>query len=118
MKTFKKEITVDVPKKDQKVKHERLVEVDRELLAVKAEKDSANGEFNGQLKALRNEQKSILDTIETGQETIEVECYEEVDESRLEMVTKRVDNDQILPELTRPLTPEERQMGFDGGDAA
>src|SRR5690606_10655026 len=106
-------------KKDQAKKHDRLAEVDREILNVSAEKADANGDFNKQLKELRKEQKAILDTLDTGKETIEVDCYEEVDEQRLEMLTKRADNDQILPEFTRPLTAEERQMTIDGGgDAA
>jgi len=107
--TYTKEIIQDVPETGQPEKHRRLAEVDREILEVQSEKSATNVDFNKQLKDLRKEQKDLLDTLDTGKETIPIEVYDEVDEDRLEVVTKRADNDEILPELTRPMTPEERQ---------
>jgi hypothetical protein len=118
-RTFKKEIIVDLPKENQQDKHERLAEVDRAILESAAAKAAANGEFNAELKELRKEQKTILDTLTTGKETIEVDCYEEIDERRLEILTRRVDTNDVLHEFTRPMTAEERQVCLPtGGEAA
>jgi hypothetical protein len=112
-RTVKKQITQKVTKKDQAAKHDRLVEVDRELLQVASEKAESNSDFNGQLKSLRKEQKALLDVIDSGEETLDVDCYEVPDEARMEMTYRRVDNDVELPEFTRPFTADERQMNFD-----
>jgi hypothetical protein len=110
MHTFKKEIVVNV--EAEETGEDRLAEVDREILTIKSEKKETNRELNGRIKVLEAEQEQILKERETGKRTIAVDCYEEIDEQRLEMVTKRVDNDQILPEFTRPLTAQERQVGI------
>lgn len=114
-KTFMREITQAVSKKDQSG---RLAEIDREILDVTAEKTEANADFNKQLKELRKDQRAILDSIETGELRAEVEVYEEFDEERLEVLTKRADDDQVIPELTRPMSPEERQMSLGEEPAA
>jgi hypothetical protein len=119
MHTFRKEIVINVAKENQQERHERLAEVDRELLEVAAEKAAANGEFNGKLKALRKEQATILEVLQTGQEKVEVDCYEEIDEQRLEILTRRLDTNDVLHEFTRPMTAEERQVCLPtGGEAA
>lgn len=110
---IKKEIKQKVTKKGQVEKYERLTEVDRELLRVKADKTEENSKFNAELKSLREEQKSLLDVIDSGKETITVDCTQEIDEERMEVIFRRVDTGDVLPEFTRPMTPGERQMGFD-----
>jgi hypothetical protein len=109
----KKQITQKVAKKQQQEKYEQLVQVDRDIDEKAAEKAGANKEFNADLKDLRKARKTLLDVIDSGEETLDVDCYEVPDEARMEMTYRRVDNDVELPEFTRPFTAEERQLNFD-----
>ncbi len=111
--TFSKEVTVQLDDEAKSERKDRLVTVDQKIHSVVADKASSLGDYNGQLKALRDEQKKLLTAIETGVETVSVQVLERVDERRGEVHTVRVDTNEIIPELTRPLTGEERQLTLD-----
>lgn len=108
--TFTREIKVKVKKSEQESKKDALVLVDRELREVAEEKATEMADFNERLKVLREQQRKLLDVIRDGEDTIEVECVEYADERRLEVVTKRVDTDEVLDR--RPMTLDERQLGL------
>jgi hypothetical protein len=110
---FKREITVKLDKNELGPRKDRLCEVDRQILNVQADKAGALSGFNEQLKGLRDEHRKLLTAIETGTETTEVEVFERVDDRRGEVLTIRVDTNKPLPELTRPLTGDERQLGIE-----
>ncbi len=112
-RVVKKQIVQKVGKKDQQSKYEELVQVDRDIDEKVNEKANANKEFNADLKDLRKARKSVLDVIDSGEETLDVDCYEVPDEARMEMTYRRVDNGKELPEYTRPMTADERQLNFD-----
>jgi len=112
-RVVKKQIVQKVGKKDQQHKYEELVQVDRDIDEKVNEKANSNKEFNADLKDLRKARKSVLDIIDSGEETLDVDCYEVPDEARMEMTYRRVDNGKELPEYTRPMTADERQLNFD-----
>jgi hypothetical protein len=94
-------------------KLEEIAEIDNELNRVGAEKSAANAGFNGQLKGLRKAQEDALRCLSSGVMSVEREVYTKVNEERMEVVTYRVDNDEPIPELTRAMTPAERQMSLE-----
>lgn len=87
-------------------KKDRLVDVDRKILEVEAEKAAAVSEFNKELKELRKERVTLLDVIGTGKVKREVECYEDRDDRRGHMLVRRLDTDEVVDE--RPLSASER----------
>lgn len=105
-----KEIVVKVTNKDRDEKKDELVEVDREIDRIAAEKSAAGSEFNRQLKDERKRRADLLSTIESGTEKIEVEVFERLNDKLGQVETVRVDNGKVLPEFTRALTAEERQL--------
>jgi hypothetical protein len=115
---FKKEIVVEVATGDIEKKDKINTELTKEILKSQAEKSEWNREKNAELKALRKSQIDNLNTIETGRENVAIDCYEDIDEQRLEMVTRRMmgeapsEDDPILHEFTRPLTAQERQVAL------
>lgn len=111
--TFNREVSVKLTAKDKADRKDRLVTTDQKIHEVVAEKAGSLGDFNGQLKQLRDEQKKLLSAIETGIETVEVQVLERVNERRGEVETVRCDTGEVLAELTRPLTSEERQLTLD-----
>lgn len=114
--TYTRQITQEVA--DSTGKLEELAEVCREIDRVKAEKAAKNAEFNKEVKDLNTQRLTILDTVDSGTEKVDVEVYNEPDWDRHEVVTKRKDNDQPIPELTRPMTASERQMSLEDFAAA
>lgn len=110
---FRKEVKVKLDDAAVSERKNRVCHVDREILNVQADKAQALGEHNGRLKELRDEHRKLLTAIETGVETVEVDVLERVNERRGEVETVRCDTGEVIPELTRPLTSEERQLTFD-----
>lgn len=88
----------------------RHVEIGREIAEAQEEKAGDNSRHNQRLKALREEERRIRDAISTGKETIHVDCYERINEQLQQVETVRRDTEQVLPNLTRPMTSEERQV--------
>lgn len=115
---IKKPVVIDVRDEDLKGRHERNTELTEEILQCQAEKSDYNRDKNKELKDLRKAQRDNLDAIEKRQETVDVDCYEELDEQRLEVLTKHMvgnkpaPDDPVLTEYTRAMTPEERQTRF------
>lgn len=105
--TFMHLVEVAMSDEDTGAQKNRLVEVDRKILAVEAEKAGAVSDFNKELKDLRKERVAILDVIGTGKERKQIACYEERDDRRGHMLTRRVDTDEIVDE--RPLSASERE---------
>ena len=110
--TLMVEVVVEVGDDHIAEKDKLNTELTKEILKAEAEKSEYARQKNAELKALRKSQVDNLNTIETGRETIEVECRHEIDEQRLEMLTKRVDTGETLHAFTRALTAEERQTRF------
>lgn len=110
---FRKEVKVKLDDAAVSERKNRVCHVDREILNVQADKAQALGEHNGRLKELRDEHRKLLTAIETGVETVEVDVLERVNERRGEVETVRCDTGEVIPELTRPLTSEERQLTLD-----
>ena len=113
---FRKEITVQLDDSERASRKDRLCEVDREVISVQAEKAGALSAFNADLKSLRDEQRKLLVAIETGIDTVEVDVLERVNERRGEVETVRCDTGEVIAELTRPMTGDERQLSLE--DAA
>lgn len=113
METFKKQIKLKLTAEQKTERKDRLVTVEQELDRVKSEKRDACVTFNDETKELAKERKELLIAITTGIEEKDVDCYQRVDEKRLEVQYVRVDTQELIPELTRPMTVEERQMKLD-----
>lgn len=102
----------------------RNAEIDRKILDIMADKAAANQGFNADLKMLRKEQVTLLESAKAGKAKLEVSCYQERDDRRGMMLTRRNDNGDIVDE--RALTAEERNESgderqgnlFDGGARA
>lgn len=107
---FTTEIVVNVSNKERDEKKDELVEVDREIDRIAAEKSAADSEFNQQLKGELKRRTDLLNTIESGTEKQEVEVFERLNDKLGQIETVRVDNGKVLPEFTRALTAEERQL--------
>lgn len=107
---FKKEIRVKVKKSEQEQKKDELVTVDREIQRVANEKAGDMANYNQDLKVLRERQRKLLDVIKDGEETLEIECVERVNERLGKVEVVRTDTGQIIDE--RPLTADERQLDF------
>jgi predicted phage-related endonuclease len=107
---FVKTIQVKVGAKGQEAKKDELVGVDREINRVEGEKAAEMNEFNSQLKGLRKQRNQLLDTIENGIEEQEIEVFERLNDKLQQVETIRVDTGKVMPEFTRALTAEERQL--------
>ena len=112
-KTFTVQVTETCADETRVAKLEEIAELDQEIDKGTAKKSAANTEFNSTLKALRKARTDALACLSTGVMKVDVEVYTRVDEVRLEVVNYRCDNDQPIPELTRAMTPAERQMSLD-----
>jgi hypothetical protein len=108
--TFSREITIKLNDKERSKRKDQVVVVDRSIIDAQAEKSVALGAHNATLKELRDQHRKLLVAVETGVETVEVQVLERVNERRGEVETVRCDTGEVLTELTRPLTGEERQM--------
>jgi hypothetical protein len=112
-KTFPVKLRVEVSSEVQTEKKDKLVLIDNEIDEIQAEKSEASSDFNRRLKDARKFRKDLLETIKTGIEEVEIECYKEPDYQRNEMLTRRADNDEILEEYSVPLTAADRQLAPD-----
>jgi hypothetical protein len=74
------------------------------------EKAGDNSRHNKRLKDLREEATRIRNALDTGKETIHVDCYERINEQLQQVETVRKDTETVLPDLTRPMTSAERQV--------
>lgn len=90
-----------------------VIEADKELNAKEAEASVRRKEINAELKEARAYRNKLLEVVESGVERVNVEVYTKIDEQRMEVLSYRADNDDPLPELTRPMTPDERQMNLE-----
>jgi len=104
------DMPVKVASKDRQEKTDHLAVVDRKILEVQACKAADVSDYNQKLKDLRAEQKALLDTIESGIQHVKVEIYEKLNEQLGQVETIRVSDGKVLPEFTRPLNKEERQL--------
>lgn len=116
-RTFTIKMKQTVANRELVEKYEELVEVDREIDKVGADKAAQMSDFNQELKGLRQKRKGLLDVINDGEQEVEVLCYTKVDEQLHQVVTYRCDNDEPIPELTRALTAAERQMNLEDYEA-
>ena len=108
-----KEFTQEITDEQAIEKYKELVEVDQEIARTSAQKASAMTDYNQQLKDLRKHQTTLLNTIETKIETRSIECEERINEARQEIEVYRLDTGSLVPEMTRPLTQEERQLDLE-----
>ena len=122
--TFKHAIDVMLTEDEINERLNRNADIDRQILTILGEKAAANQGFNADLKGLRKEQVTLLESAKAGKAKLDVECYQERDDRRGIMLTMRCDNGNIVDE--RALTAEERgesddeRQGklFEGGAAA
>ena len=107
--TLTKEIIQTVEDDERTGKFEELLDIEKEIDSVIDEKAGFNQEKNAELKGLRAKRKSLMDTIDSGTERVEIECYEVFNDQLQEVQLFRADNDEQLVEHTRPMTAAERQ---------
>ncbi len=103
---FKHPVEVELTDDEINARLNRNAEIDRKILEIQAEKAAANSGFNGDLKTLRKEQVTLLESAKAGTAKLEIDCYQERDDRRGIMLTMRCDNGNIVDE--RALTAEER----------
>jgi hypothetical protein len=106
-------VRVQVNKAGMAEKNAEFLAVNRKIDEVAAEKAAASADCNERLKALRLQRKTLMDVMDEGFETVQVEAYERVNEQLQQIETVRKDNKKVIEELTRPMTAEERQLSFD-----
>ncbi len=104
--TFGHMIDVELDRDELDAKKNRLVAVDKEIDAIAAEKAKAVGEYNADLKDKRAERTTLLGVISSGSSKVEIICYNERDDRRGMMLTRRKDTGEVVDE--RALTAEER----------
>ncbi len=109
--SFKFAIDVTLTEDEINDRLERNAEIDRKILDIQAQKAMANQGYNGDLKLLRKEQVTLLESAKAGKAKLEVDCYQERDDRRGMMITRRNDNGDIVDE--RALTAEERGESVD-----
>lgn len=98
-------VDYEMTEAELKTQLERNADIDRKMGLIKADKAAANSGFNEDLKTLRKEQVTLLESISSGKARIEVQCYLERDERLNCMRTVRVDNGETVD--TRALTADE-----------
>jgi hypothetical protein len=106
-------VRIQVGKAGMAEKNAEFLTVNREIDKVADEKAGSVSGFNQQLKDLRKKRKSLMDVMEEGFETIEVDAYERVNDQLMQIETVRRDNGKVVEELTRPMSAEERQLGLE-----
>lgn len=111
---IEREVTVSVKKSEQSSYKDKLVEVDRQIDTVAAEKASEMADFNQRLKDLRKQRATLLDTIENGTEVQRVRGFERLNERLGQVEFVREDTGKVIHEFTRPATAEERQTDLFG----
>lgn len=87
-----------------------LVEIDRQINETLGAKARVMAEHNEALRDKRATQRTLLENINTGTETREVDCWSEPDFPTNRMVTYRADNREQIEE--RALTADERQASM------
>jgi hypothetical protein len=107
---FEIEQTIKVASADRQGKTDHLAVVDRKILEVQASKAADVSDYNQKLKDLRAEQKALLDTIENGVAKVKVVVGERLNDQTGQVETYRLDTGMVIPELTRALSREERQL--------
>src|SRR5690606_9148352 len=110
---FPVSIVQQVGDEERTAKLEELRELDEAIDKADAEKKASAVDHNATIKALRASKKAVMNVLGSGVERVDVDAYTVVDHQVGEVRTYRVDNDQLIPERTRPLTSEERQMNID-----
>jgi|GEM_PF-6261008 len=113
-KTIK--LKVKVGSGGQLEKKDQLVEVRREFAKVSGAKALDMKDYNQSLKDLRTQEKELLDTIANGIAEVDVDVVERLNDKLQQVETFRVDTGKIIPELTRPLNQEERQLSIEDLD--
>lgn len=111
---IEREVTVSVKKSEQSSYKDKLVEVDRQIDTVAADKASEMADFNQRLKDLRKQRATLLDTIENGTEVQRIRGFERLNERLGQVEFVREDNGKVIHEFTRPATAEERQTDLFG----
>lgn len=101
------EVTNDLDAKAVAARKDELVKVDTAIDETRSEKHQANVEFNEKLKPLEKRRKEVLEAIETGRETLEVDCVERWDYKTNRVVFVRKDNGEEVNE--RAMDGDERQ---------
>lgn len=116
--TFGHLMNVDLSDDEIKSQLERNADIDRKMLLIKAEKAAANSGFNEDLKTLRKEQVTLLESVSSGKTKVEVECYLDKDLRLNVMRTLRADNGEQVDEraLTADELNEDRQGSLFEGD--
>jgi hypothetical protein len=92
-----------------------LVATDSDIDHLEEERRAAASDFKGRLEPKRARRKELLRAIETGRESIEVECVEAWDYQRNIIEVKRKDTGEVLDE--QPMGFEDRQEKLDEVDA-
>lgn len=105
---FKHPVEVALTDEEINARLNRNAEIDRKILEIQAEKAAANSGFNDDLKTLRKEQITLLESAKAGKATVEIDCYQERDDRRGNMLTLRCSDGSIVDE--RALTAEERNL--------
>ena len=111
-----REFTSEINDEQALEKYKELVEVDKTIDSVAAQKSAAMADYNQQLKDHRKHRTDLLNTIETKIETRSVECEERINEQLQQIEIVRLDTGKVVEEWSRPLTAEERQLDLE--DAA
>jgi hypothetical protein len=107
---FLKTIEVEInDAESQKLLQDHL-ELELQIDAVRASRASEMAEYNSRLKELRQRRGELINSIHTKKEKRDVAVYNEADERRGIMLTKRADNHVVVDE--RALTLDERQGKF------
>jgi hypothetical protein len=106
-------VRVQVNKAGMAEKNAEFLAVNRKIDEVAAEKAAASADYNERLKALRLQRKTLMDVMDEGFETVQVDAYERVNEQLMQIETVRRDTGKVVDELTRPMSADERQLSID-----
>jgi len=108
---FPKNLPCEITDDELEQRKNALVACDNEIERIEQEKAQAMSGFNADLKDKRNERRTLLGAINSGQEERPVMCFEEPDEKRHLMLVLRADNRTEVD--SRPLTAEDLQTTID-----
>lgn len=106
-KTFKKTIVQRLTPSELKALEPKIVELDKEIIAITKVKRDENQKYQGRLNDKKAEHGTYIKALETGEMKREIEVYEQVDERRGHMVFYDAATDKQVDE--RALTAEELQ---------
>lgn len=112
-KRVTREFTSEINDEQALEKYKELVEVDKTIDQVSAQKSASMADYNQELKGQRKRRADLLNIIETKIETRSVVCEERINEERQEIEVVRLDTGKVVEELTRPMTADERQLDLD-----